>query len=285
MAPPLVFAPRVTAHAERIGSRKPRRNTLIVLHTTEGGEGPTKAEDLASQCTKKGDRPKKDGSGMFGSSYQYVVDTDRVIPIVPEDFVSFSARGANDDGIHIVIPGKAAQSRDEWLDAVTSAYIDQCAVLAIDISRRTGIPLVKLTVEAVQRRASGYIDHKIVSDAFGLTDHSDVGPNFPWDVFAARLTEFGGDDVGGGDGGGGDGGGGAPGDGHGKEMTDDMLPIITNKQALGRVPPNVIKWALMDDGSLRVLDVDEWKARGEQPGVQWDNSQLQLHGVDIDVHR
>jgi hypothetical protein len=68
-------------------------------------------------------------------------------------------------------------------------------------------------------------------------------------------------------------------------MVDDMLPIITNKDALGRVGPNVMKWALMDDGSLRLLDIDEWQARGAAQGVPWDSGQLQLHGANLDIHR
>jgi len=279
MATQLVLAPRVQAHRERFGGKKRRRSSLIVLHTTEGGEGLSGAEGLASLCTLPGDRVKKDGSGMFGSSYHYVVDTDRVIPIVPEDVIAFSASGANEDGIHIVIPGSASQTRAQWLDEITSAYIDQCVLMAVDISRRSGIPLVKRTVLEVQQHASGYIDHKIVSDAFGLTDHHDVGAEFPWDVFADRIRAMTGDTGGGGNGTNNDGG-----QNTGEEVMD-MLPIITNKQTLGAVQPDVVKWVLLDDGSLRVLDVDEWQARGAQPGVPWDNAQLQLHGVDVDIHR
>lgn len=299
MARPLVIAERVHAHRERHGGRKRRRNTLIVLHTTEGGEGANAAEALASACTRPGDRPKEDGSGMFGSSYHWVVDTDRVIPIVPEDVVAFSARGANDDGIHIVFPGRASQSRQAWLDPVSSAYIDECALLMVDINRRTGIPLVPLDVRQVQARHSGYIDHGIVSDAFGLTDHTDVGDGFPWDVLAQRIAAMAGDadrdepgvpgrsatdpsrgrppadrEPGGPDG------------SNDAGRFSDMLPIITNKQPLGRVGPSVIKWALMDDGSLRALDPGEWEARGSLPGVAWDNDQLRLHGVEVDtIHR
>jgi hypothetical protein len=185
----LVLAPPAPIHTERKGGKKNKPNIWIVLHTTEGHEGEHSAESLAAACGRKGDRTDPATGHRFGSSYQYVLDLGQVIPLVPEDVVSFSAPPANVNGIHIVFPGFARQSRDEWLDVVSSEYIDQCVLLVHDISRRTSIPLVKRTVDEVKASKSGYIEHKTVSDAFHKTDHSDVGPGFPWDVFAARVAE------------------------------------------------------------------------------------------------
>jgi hypothetical protein len=185
----LLLAPPVQVHPERRGGKKHKDNIWIVLHTTEGHEGEKSAEALALACTREGDRINPETGRRFGSSYQYVLDIGQVIPLVPEDVVSLSARDpANEKGIHIVFPGFARQTREEWLDVVSSAYIDQCVLLLRDIHRRTSIPLVKLTVDEVKASESGLIDHKTVTDAFHKTDHQDVGPGFPWDVLDDRIA-------------------------------------------------------------------------------------------------
>lgn len=184
----VVFGPRAIVHDDRYGAIKARPNRLIVLHTTEGGEGLASAEQLAMFTTLPGDRPNGHG-GMFGSSYQYVTDTWRIIPLVPENVVSYSAPPANNDGIHIVFPGKAAQTRDEWLDSFTFDYIGQCALLMDDIHERTNIPLEHLTDAEILAGRAGYCDHHAISRTYGQTNHTDVGSSFPWDVLASLLTQ------------------------------------------------------------------------------------------------
>lgn len=185
----LTLAPPTKVHEDRMGATKTSGpNRLIVLHTTEGWEGVDRAEQLAAACTQRGDRPS--GSGFYGSSYHYVIDTDRVIPLVPENRVSYSAPGANNDGIHVVFPGKAGQTRADWLDTISAAYIEQCAELMVWISKRTGIPLVFLTAAEVVAGKWGFCDHGTISRAYKRTDHTDVGPNFPWDVLAGRIRSI-----------------------------------------------------------------------------------------------
>jgi len=60
---------------------------------------------------------------------------------------------------------------------------------------------------------------------------------------------------------------------------DDMLPIITNLEATRGVGAHVIKFALMDDGRLRVLGEDEWRVRGALEGTGWTNEQIAAAGV------
>lgn len=188
----MIVAPRTFVHKDRFGSIKTMGpNRLIVLHTTEGGEGASSAEQLCQFLAAPGDRwvaPNDHSQGKFGSSYTWVLDTDRVIPAVPENVVSYSAPGANNDGIHIVFPGRASQSRDEWLDTVSSAYIDRCAELVVDISKRTAIPTTRVSVAQVIAKAKGLCEHHTISLAYHRTDHTDVGAFFPWDVLAARIT-------------------------------------------------------------------------------------------------
>lgn len=159
---------------------------LIVLHTTEGGEGGSSAEQLASFVGRPGDRLTESG-GRYGSSYNFVLDTDRVIPLVPVDRVAYSAAGANHDGIHVVFPGRASQTRAQWLDPITSAYIDQCAQLIVALGLRHNIPRVRILDAEVKAGERGYCDHAVISRVYKRSNHTDLGLAFPWDVLAKRI--------------------------------------------------------------------------------------------------
>lgn len=185
-----VYGPRINVHPDRYGARKTNPNRLLVIHTSEGSEGQASAENLGAYMTMPGDRPGS--NGPYGSSYQYVTDTDRVLPATPDDVVSYSAAGANHDGIHICIPGRANQTRAQWLDPVSRAYIYQAACVMVDKAAEHDIPLTRLTVAQVRDGARGYCGHHDVSLAFGKSTHTDPGAQFPWDVLAddiASLTE------------------------------------------------------------------------------------------------
>lgn len=185
------YTERVKVHADRYGPRKSGRNRLIVIHTSEGGEGPTAAANLAHYQTLPGDRPGT--SGPYGSSYQYVTDTDlTAIPCTPDDVVSYSSAGANHDGIHICLPGKAAQTRAQWLDLVSREYIDTCAAIMLDVAAAHQIPLVRLSVAQVRTGVTaGYCSHHDVSLAFERSTHTDPGPFFPWDELAVAIQHLG----------------------------------------------------------------------------------------------
>jgi hypothetical protein len=116
------------------------------------------------------------------------IDTDRIIPAVPYATVSYSAGGANSQGIHGCFPGKAGQTREQWLDVISRAMIRQAAAWMRDVSVEQGIPLRRLTVAQVAAGERGYCDHYDVSRAFRKSTHTDVGPAFPWDVLAADIT-------------------------------------------------------------------------------------------------
>lgn len=188
MTETVVYRPRAFVHDERMGAVKSRPNRLMVLHTTEGGEGTDSAEQLAAFCGLPGDKTSSSGS-KYGASYQYVLDTDSVIPLVPENVVSYSAPPTNNDGIHIVYPGKAGQTRLQWLDLISGRYIHQCALLMQDISRRTGIPLIHLTDAEIIAGRAGYCDHWAISRCYHQTDHTDVGASYAWDVLLHDLFD------------------------------------------------------------------------------------------------
>lgn len=181
------YAAPAYVHPDRYGSVKTAGpNRLLVIHTSEGSEGETSAEALIKYIGQPGDRPNSSG-GVYGSSYQAIADTDQVRPAVPDHVVAYAASGANSQGIHLCIPGRAGQVREQWLDPISSAYIDRAAEWLVDKSSEHSIPLVRLTDVQVRGGAAGFCDHWTVSRAFGRSTHTDVGSQFPWDVLEARI--------------------------------------------------------------------------------------------------
>lgn len=176
------YAPRVNVHPSRRGSTKTAGpNLWLVLHTSEGGEGHTSAESLGSFMTTP-------ATATNVASYHAVFDTDRVIPCVPDNVVAYSAGGGNAQGIHGCFPGKAGQTREQWLDPISRAMINQCARWLCDKSIEWNIPITRITPAAMQNYQKGIADHYCVTLAFRKTDHTDVGPNFPWDVLASDIN-------------------------------------------------------------------------------------------------
>lgn len=178
----------MTVHEDRHGPVKTKGpNRLLTIHTSEGSEGINSAEHLIAYMSQPGDRPLPNG-GVYGSSYQVVLDTDRWIQAVPDNVVAYSAAGGNHDGIHICFPGVARQPRSAWLDAVSRAYIFQAALCLVAKSGQHGIPLTRLSPDQVRSDAWGVCDHYAITLAYGLSDHTDVGPFFPWDVLFADIN-------------------------------------------------------------------------------------------------
>lgn len=176
------------AHPERYGTKgrviPPR---LAVLHTSEGGEGEASAEQLVSFIMRP---PTVYPDGRRNvASYHDVADTDRVIPVVEHHFVAYSAPGANHDGIHLCIPGRAGQTREQWLDPTSSRYIDWAAKWLVNNSLAYGRDYTRrLTVAEVRGGLTGYCDHWTISQAYGKSDHWDVGPSFPFDELDRRIA-------------------------------------------------------------------------------------------------
>ncbi len=154
---------------------------LIVLHTMETDEHSSIAENI--------------GGGWFlnpaaTASAHYNVDNDSIVQGVPEKDMAWTAPGTNHDGIQIEQAGRAAQSTAQWNDPYSSTMLDKTARLVADICQRNNIPPVKLTDAQLAAGAKGIIDHAQASRVYQLSDHWDVGPNFPWDTFMGKVRAY-----------------------------------------------------------------------------------------------
>ena len=161
------------SHSSRNGAKP----WLFVLHTQEGGGN---AEGLHNYFKRA------------QVSYHYTVDNATLIGSVDTDRASWSVLDANPYTINLCFAGsRAAMSRDEWLGKFSNA-IDLAAQVAVRDCLKYGIDPRVLAQDyaAIGRRTQGICDHSGITYGLKIGDHTDVGKNFPWDVFAERVRHW-----------------------------------------------------------------------------------------------
>ncbi|MDO3646437.1 glycoside hydrolase domain-containing protein [Nocardia mangyaensis] len=158
------------SHSSREGSRI----TNFVLHTQEGNGT---AESLAAYLNNPAN----------GVSYHYTLRDAVVVRVVPEELASWSVLSANRFTVNLCFAGsRVAWSRADWLAIDDDLRI--AAHLAVRSAHRHGYSTE--VIAPPYRVADGITDHQYVTRALGIGTHTDVGPNFPWDVFANHVASF-----------------------------------------------------------------------------------------------
>lgn len=116
------------------------------------------------------------------------VDNRQVVLCVRAEDVAWAAPGANRDGYHIEHAGYANQTGDAWVDDYSLAMLKLSAEHAASICAIYDIPAKRLTVEEVRDgKSRGFCGHCDVTEAFGKSNHTDPGPNFPWDTYIGLV--------------------------------------------------------------------------------------------------
>lgn len=143
---------------------------LIVVHTAETPEDAQRAESLAGWAA---------GSTAPRASWHYAVDPDSVVQSVRDQDAAWAAPGANHDGIHVELAGRAGQTAAQWQDAESRAILRRAAGLFAELAEQHNIPLVWLDPDDLIAGRRGITSHVNISRAFRRSDHWDPGPAFP----------------------------------------------------------------------------------------------------------
>ena len=169
--------PQVPSPNYRPGRIKPVR--LVVLHTAETPCEPGRAMGIARYLA----RPDVQASA------HYCVDPTATVQGVQESDTAWAAPGANADGIQIEQAAYAAFGPADWADAAPQQMMTgQLVPLVAGICQRWDIPAVALDTAGVLSGAAGITTHVAVSEAYGLSDHWDCGPDYPLDVVVAQVA-------------------------------------------------------------------------------------------------
>jgi hypothetical protein len=164
------------------GPRNGTKVDLFLLHTQEGGGGDHAADDLAVFL--------EDPANQV--SYHYTVSTasdggTTVVDVVDTDYESWSVLSANSRSINLCFAGsRAAWTRDQWMGQAHA--IDVAAYLAVQDCQKYGIKIA--VVPPPYTSTPGISDHAYVTKILKDGTHTDVGPGFPWDVFAAAVAKY-----------------------------------------------------------------------------------------------
>lgn len=153
---------------------------FVVVHHTAGSERSTSAEDGARYDQRRTD----------GTSCHYFHDQNSTVQCVYTWDRSNSAHHyGNRLGIHHELCG-TLQTRAQWLDPASDATLWMAAKQMARDCAKYGLPVRKLTPGQMRDGVKGICGHWDVTLAYGLGDHTDPGPHFPWDVLLDRVNQF-----------------------------------------------------------------------------------------------
>lgn len=157
-----------------------RKVRLIVIHDMEFGERGDAAEIIARDFATR--------SADSKASAHVCIDNNSIIQCVGDNDVAYAAPGANNDGIHLELTGFGRQTREEWLDEFGRKLLDLAGNVVGQYALKYTIPILHLTDNALRNGAPGVVGHDQVSRVYRQSDHTDPGPNFPWDVLLQKAV-------------------------------------------------------------------------------------------------
>jgi N-acetyl-anhydromuramyl-L-alanine amidase AmpD len=161
------------------------RPLWIVIHTGETRESSTSAESLA--------RYFQDPSDGRKVSAHYSADNNSIVQCVRLGDIAWTVgnRPGNYRGINWEFAGFASQTQREWTDAYSTAMLERAMPYMRSDAERFRIPLRRCSVADLKAFRPGVTSHNDLRLAFGVTTHTDPGPNFPWSWFMESLQEDG----------------------------------------------------------------------------------------------
>ena len=151
------------------GPRSTSALQRVVIHTTENSFG-TPARNVAEWQAR-----------TETGSYHYLVDTNGTrVRCNTDDWVTWSTgnEAGNLYGLNLSFVGYASSTRAQWL--AQDKMLRAGATVVADWCKKYSIPVTKVTT------GRGICGHGDLVP-FGGTDHTDPGPNFPWDVFISYV--------------------------------------------------------------------------------------------------
>jgi N-acetyl-anhydromuramyl-L-alanine amidase AmpD len=157
-----------------------RKVRVIVIHDMEFSERTDTAEVIAKDFANR----KEDNK----ASAHLCIDSNSIVQCVLDNDVAYAAPGCNSDGLHIELAGYGKQTREQWLDPFGIAMLALGADAAAQYCLKYDIPPLKLTDEQLFAGQKGIVGHDQVSRVYKKSDHTDPGPNFPWDYFINHVV-------------------------------------------------------------------------------------------------
>lgn len=160
--------------------RQNRNGTTVDLLLGHTVEGDLDGEDLIAFMERMGER-----------SYHYIIalDGSTVWDLVDTDYAAWAVLSANNRSINYVIGRSyAAWTRQQWIDNARNA-VRVMAYLMVQDSHKYNVE-PRVLAPPYNSDPPGISDHHYVTQWLGDGSHTDLGPNFIWDILESDINYF-----------------------------------------------------------------------------------------------
>ncbi|UAJ15452.1 lysin A [Gordonia phage Puppers] len=158
-------------------SRLGARVVYLGLHTEEG-------YSTAENLVRSGNN-----SGAF--SYHNIIDNNTRVAMVDTDYAAWCVLDANNRSLGYCFAGsRASMSRQEWIDKFRNAIRIAAWTAVEDVKKYPYLGRVIQSRPYPKGNIPCISDHYFVTKVLGVGTHTDVGPNFPWDLFTADFNAY-----------------------------------------------------------------------------------------------
>lgn len=164
------------------GPRKASQIKWCVIHSAEASDdigGDTSAEAVANFFAN----PRTQ------ASTQLAVDRDSCVRMLPDLVIPWGASGANTNGLHVEICGRAGWTQRQWMEPHRIPMLDRAAYKVAMWCYLYGIPARWVGPTGLKLGRKGLTTHKDVNDAFKNGSHWDPGAGFPKDLFLGFVRK------------------------------------------------------------------------------------------------
>lgn len=120
------------------------------------------------------------------SSAHYIVDPSEAVQVVYDSWVAYHAPpNAHSLGLELCDPMTGPAER--WKDLNHRRMLRRAARLTAQLCLAYDIPPRKIGPAMLRENRKGVCGHVDVARAFGQSDHTDPGVDFPWRAFMAQV--------------------------------------------------------------------------------------------------
>lgn len=152
---------------------------LIVIHDAEVDDDLLGAEKVGAYFQSKAAK----GSTHYG------VDDNSTQQYLPDNAICWGAPGANADGLHIELMGKASHTRAQWI-AHHGPMFDRAAWLIATKAKAYNIPIRLLSIAEIRAGKKGIVTHALITAALPGGTHTDPGKGFPMDLLLDKARKY-----------------------------------------------------------------------------------------------
>lgn len=181
--------PPVTIEAVHSSAGANLPPTRVVIHCTSPGDPDPASRTHVPFPAASAAGTARGTAGYFhqqssGGSAHYVCDIANEEHTLAEMLIAWHAP-PNAHSIGIEVCGQPFYTTAQWLSPEVWPAVQRAALRARDVCDRRGVPWQRIGPADLLAGAHGVCGHVDVTAAFHESDHTDPGPNFPWDQFMA----------------------------------------------------------------------------------------------------